>query len=154
MSKNMSDMKNGRYEEKDLKKISWYRNGVLHRENGPAVECENGEKHWFIDGKHHRDDGPAQIWSNIDYWFTHGKIPTNVEDLGIRIEYSMYWFIEDKLHREDGPAIELSDETKEWYLNGCELTEEEFNQWLEKKSLNEKLHTKLVPKPIIKRNKI
>ena len=28
----------------------WYRNGKLHRENGPAVEFADGEKDWFLDG--------------------------------------------------------------------------------------------------------
>ena len=26
----------------------WYLNGKLHRENGPAVECINGDKWWFL----------------------------------------------------------------------------------------------------------
>jgi hypothetical protein len=33
-----------------------------------------------------------------------------------------------KLHREDGPAVEYVNSTKEWYLNGVELTEQEFNR--------------------------
>ena len=32
------------------------------------------------------------------------------------------------LHREDGPAYEYADGTKEWYINGDLLTEDEFNQ--------------------------
>ena len=30
-------------------------------------------------------------------------------------------------HREDGPAIEWANGTKEWYINGRKLTEQEFN---------------------------
>jgi len=26
----------------------WYRNGKLHREDGPAVECANGIKFWYL----------------------------------------------------------------------------------------------------------
>jgi cytoplasmic iron level regulating protein YaaA (DUF328/UPF0246 family) len=38
------------------------------------------------------------------------------------------WYNEKgKLHREDGPAIEFWDGDKYWYLNGKQLTEEEFN---------------------------
>lgn len=33
---------------------------------------------------------------------------------------------DDKLHREDGPAAEGSDGTREWYLDGKRLSEEEF----------------------------
>lgn len=29
----------------------WLLNGVLHRENGPAVEYSNGEKFWWFNNK-------------------------------------------------------------------------------------------------------
>ena len=35
------------------------------------------------------------------------------------------WYLDGKLHREDGPAIENIDGTKEWYINGTQLTEQE-----------------------------
>lgn len=39
-----------------------YRNyAVLHRENGPAVEYEDGSEEWYLEGKLHRVDGPAII---------------------------------------------------------------------------------------------
>ena len=31
-----------------------------------------------------------------------------------------------ELHRDEGPAVEWADGTKEWYINGEELTEAEF----------------------------
>ena len=37
---------------------------ILHREDGPAVEDEDGYKAWWIDGKRHRVDGPAGIYKN------------------------------------------------------------------------------------------
>lgn len=37
----------------------WHHNGVLHREDGPAVEYENGDKFWYFNGRGHRLDGPA-----------------------------------------------------------------------------------------------
>jgi hypothetical protein len=43
-------------------------------------------------------------------------------------EYGTFWWLNDKLHREDGPAVEYPDGTKEWWLNGEYLTEEEFNK--------------------------
>ena len=30
----------------------WYSNGKLHREDGPAIECADGDKEWWINGKH------------------------------------------------------------------------------------------------------
>lgn len=29
----------------------WYRNGKLHREDGPAVEYANGNKEWYRNGE-------------------------------------------------------------------------------------------------------
>ena len=69
---------------------------VLHREDGPAVEWDNGGKEWFLNGKRHRAAGPA-----IEY--VHGL---------------KEWWIDGIRHRDDGPAIEWYDGDKEWYLNG------------------------------------
>lgn len=41
------------------------------------------------------------------------------------------WYLNGKLHREDGPAVEWHDGTREWYSNGKEYTEEEFNERLQ-----------------------
>ena len=74
----------------------WYRNGLRHREDGPAVERPNGTKFWFRNGLRHREDGPA-------------------------VEYpdgSKYWYRNGQLHREDGPAIEFPDGDEEHWLNG------------------------------------
>jgi hypothetical protein len=95
----------------------WYRNGKLHREDGPAIEWANGRKEWYLDGKCHREDGPAVEWANGDkQWYRNGKC-----------------------HREDGPAVEWKNGTKEWYLNDKELTEAEF--MARKKSCNGKIVT-------------
>ena len=50
---------------------------------------------------------------------------------GPAVEYSngsKEWYINGKRHREDGPAIEWNDGDKSWYLNDIEYSEEEFNQ--------------------------
>ncbi len=74
----------------------WYRYGVLHRDDGPAMEYPSGEKRWLQFGELHREDGPAIIRPNG----------------------STQWFRDGVCHREDGPAIERADGTKEWWLNG------------------------------------
>ncbi len=61
--------------------------GLLHREDGPAVEYADGGKIWYVNGKLHRTDGPA------------------VENA----DGSKSWSVNDKLHRIDGPAIEYAD---------------------------------------------
>jgi len=57
-----------------------------------------------------------------DQWFNTslGNLIFHRED-GPAVEYSdgtKYWFINGKLHREDGPAIEQYNGTNEWYING------------------------------------
>ena len=37
----------------------WYKEGQLHREDGPAIEDVNGIKYWYKEGKLHRLNGPA-----------------------------------------------------------------------------------------------
>ena len=54
-------MKNGLYIDIQGTK-EWYKNGKLHREDGPAVIHSDGFKMWLIKGKLHREDGPAKIW--------------------------------------------------------------------------------------------
>ena len=39
--------------------IRYYQNGLFHREDGPAIISENGDKSFFIKGLRHREDGPA-----------------------------------------------------------------------------------------------
>jgi hypothetical protein len=41
-----------------------------HRENGPAIEDENGDRFWFINDKLHRLDGPAAEFADgSKEWF-------------------------------------------------------------------------------------
>ena len=49
------------------------------------------------------------------------------EEEKIMIILNEYYNLNDELHREDGPAVEYVDGTLEWWLNGEEFTEEEFN---------------------------
>mgnify|MGYP000706388963 CR=1 FL=1 len=89
---------------------AWYREGALHREDGPAIiidipdeirkkyQKENKKLHfngchWWINNQHHRDDGPASEYENGD----------------------KYWYKENMKHREDGPTVERTDGTEEWW---------------------------------------
>ena len=89
---------------------AWYRDGKVHREDGPAIENADGGKVWYLNGKLHREDGPAIEHADGD----------------------KSWYLNDKLHREDGPAIEFADGTKFWYLNGNQLSESTFNKRVKK----------------------
>jgi hypothetical protein len=48
----------------------WYKDELLHREDGPAVEWPSGLKIWFQNGKKHRTNGPALKRGNgeVQYW--------------------------------------------------------------------------------------
>ena len=59
---------------------SWYLNGKIHREDGPAIERANGSKFWCLNGKYHREDGPAYEGANGDkFWFLNGERVTEEE---------------------------------------------------------------------------
>jgi len=79
-----------------------------HREDGPALEYVDGEKHWFKEGQWHRVDGPAVEWEN-----------------GTKI-----WYKEGLLHRVDGPSLKYSNGSKYWNILDKDLKEKEFNSWI------------------------
>ncbi|MHA6897974.1 hypothetical protein [Ralstonia pseudosolanacearum] len=141
-------MKNGRYEEEIG--TFYFQNDELHREDGPAAIYKShfyqdfyttlkliDKEEWWINGQKHRDDGPAVIFYLME-------------------EVTRYeWWVNGLLHREDGPAWEtVAGDKNRWFLYGLELTKEKFNQWLEKKALNEKLQATLEPRPKYKKKKI
>lgn len=123
-------MRNGRYYSNGS--TEWYKNDLLHREDGPAYEYLDGTKQWYQFGEYHREDGPACIdIDGTEEWYLHGK-----------------------LHRENGPARQWWNGDNDWYINGIELSEEEFNDWLIKKKLHDKLDNNLPEKLAQKRIKI
>jgi hypothetical protein len=76
----------------------YYKNNLLHREDGPALEYANRDKFWYLNGKSHRLDGPAVIaitTNNKEYyeWWIDGKeihCKSNEEFLKL-VKYK--WFI-------------------------------------------------------------
>ncbi len=54
----------------------WYKDGLQHRLDGPAVIWEDGVKEWYQDGLLHRDNGPAVVYPNSKYkeWWYEGKL--------------------------------------------------------------------------------
>jgi hypothetical protein len=56
---------------------SWYRFGVLDRDDGPAVvggRTANGQYEWWRAGVRHRDNGPAVIELIESYEFGNGPV--------------------------------------------------------------------------------
>ncbi len=54
----------------DGNKRWWNVKGLLHREDGPAVEYIDGEQQWWVNGNIHRLCGPALVRPhNRSAWF-------------------------------------------------------------------------------------
>lgn len=53
--------------------LFWYKDDVLHREDGPVVICANGDIYWYRNGEQHRSNGHAVEYSNgnIEYWLNN-----------------------------------------------------------------------------------
>jgi len=47
---------------------------IRHREDGPAIEWDNGNKDWLRNGLRHRTDGPAiEMANGYKAWFISGQ---------------------------------------------------------------------------------
>ena len=92
----------------------WYKDGELHREDGPACEYADGDKYWYLNDKCHREDGPAIECASG----------------------SKEWYINGLRHREDGPAVEYVSGDKYWYLNDKGYSESDYWKEIEKKKDN------------------
>ena len=51
------------------------------------------------------------------------------------------WYKDDKLHRLDGPAVKWTNGAKEWYINGKQLTEKEFNEYIKKQEISKEIQS-------------
>jgi len=84
--------------------IRYYKDDVLHKEDGPAIIYPNEYEEWVIDGKTSRKDGPAIIYAD-----------------GYK-----EWVVDGVTHRVDGPAVVRSDGTEAYYLYGTMYSKEEY----------------------------
>ena len=58
----------------------WTLNGLLHREDGPALENANGAKFWYLNGLRHRENGPAvELEDGYRAWYLHNKFIKDVD---------------------------------------------------------------------------
>ena len=56
--------------------IKYYKNYILHRDNGPAVVYINGDEEWYKEDSLHRENGPAWNWKSCNdiSWHYEGKL--------------------------------------------------------------------------------
>jgi hypothetical protein len=100
----------------------WSLNGLLHREDGPAVIRPDGAKVWWQNGLRHREDGPAVIWPDgTQEWWLNGQLHREDGPAFIGADGAKAWWQNDKRHREDGPAYIRPDGTQEWWQNGKQV---------------------------------
>ena len=52
---------------------------------------------------------------------------------------SKQWWINGYLHREDGPAVERSDGYRAWYMNNVNYTERQYKYEMRSRKLTELL---------------
>lgn len=99
----------------------FYREGRLHRDDGPAFICANGAEYWYQYGRKHREDGPAVVYpSGQKEWWRHGQM-SHLE----MPDQSRFWYRNGRRHREDGPAVE-TQAVRSFYLDGCPCPEKDF----------------------------
>ena len=64
------------------------------------------------------------------FYYSNKKMTTRHREDGPAVEWtdrSKAWYLNGKQHREDGPAVEVANGNKYWFINGKYLTESEFN---------------------------
>ena len=99
----------------------WFLNGLLHREDAPAMIESDGSQRWYLNNQLHRTDGPAVILANG----------------------TQKWFLNGVLHRTDGPAEIYADGSQYWYQNDKEYN---FSEWLAALDADDKTKTLLTLK--------
>jgi hypothetical protein len=80
--------------------------GQLHRDDGPAVICTDGSKYWYKDGLQHREGGPAVTWQphGSQLWIVEGKrhrLDGPAEHFGD--SGTKKWYIEDREINDKAP---------------------------------------------------
>ncbi len=119
---------NGRYHQiEESDKISYYYDGLLHRENEPAViECilNKKSKLWYLNGILQKE-----LCYDEDKLITEELITSDGYEKNFYNDSSykkIYFNKERKVHRNDEPAIIHIDGNKEWYINGKQVRVEKY----------------------------
>jgi len=88
----------------------------IYRDNDkPAVILYNGNQEWYKDGVLHRDKGPAVICGHAGYH----RDPNNLDitwPLGTN-----FWYKHGVLHRDGGPAVVYKNGNVEWWMYGIKI---------------------------------
>jgi hypothetical protein len=88
----------------------WFKRGLLHRDNGPAIEYSDGTKLWYNIGCLHRDKGlPAIEYANgAKEWWVNGQrhrdgdLPAEISPDGWK-----RWWRHDIMYKHQQPEDEI-----------------------------------------------
>lgn len=126
----MSKRNYGEYISYTNNSVNYYTDGILHRDDGPAVikydpyATGNVTKYWYSRGKRHRTDGPAVEGPNT-IWYNNDKVhrtdgPAVIYHTGMKV-----WYRNGVIHRLDGPAV-VHKNYVEYYLFGREINTRQY----------------------------
>lgn len=66
------------------KVLVYFKDNVVHRDNGPAMTWRNRDglyKTWFKNGVIHRENGPAKETPLTDIWYNNGEVIKSVDKI-------------------------------------------------------------------------
>ena len=105
--------------------VEYWRRGFRHRTDGPAVQRQSADgsvyEEYYVDGLLHRDDGPAVIGPDTGgEWYVEGRRHRDGDlPAVIRRDGSQQWFVDGELHRDgDQPAAIDANGTRQWAKHG------------------------------------
>ncbi len=76
-------------------KKEWYDSeSQLHRDDGPAIECLNGDREWYVHGQRHRINGPAieRSGKTILIWYNYGLKHRDGGEPAVRTSFGYEWY--------------------------------------------------------------
>lgn len=96
--------------------------GLLHREDGPAVVLGDGTEEWYCEGALHReDDLPASVSSTGEKeWRRYGSQHRDGDKPAVTSpDGNAIYIVDGKLHRGGGkPAVIYPSGHTEWWVDG------------------------------------
>ena len=109
----------------------WRLRGLIHREDGPAVEHPNGLKEWYLNGQRCRIDGPAIEWANGAFEWWYNDVLHREGGPATQHGLAQSWYQLGRRHRLDGPAVNDGHGVEQWYIKGRKIdvsTQDQFRR--------------------------
>jgi len=79
----------------DLTIKTWMRDGLRHRDNGPAIEMSDGHKEWWLNGEFQRRERSKAFleWTAKDNWNKRIRVTQHSEVYLAEREYNLRKFL-------------------------------------------------------------